>query len=61
MNQVARAKRIVTQLLGADRQPRTAIDKVDIETGDVSAMEVRHELGPKLESEGYRTRSRTRE
>ncbi|RZK95501.1 MAG: AAA family ATPase [Rhodococcus sp. (in: high G+C Gram-positive bacteria)] len=53
-DQVARAKRIVTQLLGPTAAA-TAID-VDIETGDVSAMEVRHELGPKLESEGYRTR-----
>ncbi|RYF47699.1 MAG: ATP-binding protein, partial [Comamonadaceae bacterium] len=53
-DQVARAKRIVTQLLGPTATA-TAID-VDGDTGEVTAMEVRHELGPKLASEGYRTR-----
>ncbi|SEB32906.1 FtsK/SpoIIIE domain-containing protein [Rhodococcus koreensis] len=53
-DQVTRAKRIVTQLLGPTAAA-TAIE-VDVETGDVTSMEVRHELGPKLASEGYRTR-----
>ena len=51
---VARAKRIVTQLLGASAEV-IAIDTVDA-GGEVSSFEVRHELGAKLESDGYRTR-----
>ncbi len=53
-DQVIWAKKIVSQLLG----PTAKVIAVDIasETGDVTSMEVRHELGAKLASEGYRTR-----
>ena len=51
---VIRAKRIVAQLLG----PSATVSAIDVsaDTGDVTSMEVRHELGAKLESDGYRTR-----
>ena len=51
---VGRAKRIVTQLLGPSAEV-IAIDTVDA-GGEVTSFEVRHELGAKLESDGYRTR-----
>ncbi|WP_210461575.1 FtsK/SpoIIIE domain-containing protein [Rhodococcus opacus] len=53
-DQVVRAKRIIAQLLG----PTATVTAMDVaaETGEVTSMEVRHELGPKLESDGYRTR-----
>ncbi len=51
---VARAKRYVGQLLGPTATV-TAID-VDTKTGEVTSMMVRHEIGSKLVSDGYRTR-----
>ncbi|RGP48694.1 AAA family ATPase [Rhodococcus erythropolis] len=51
---VARAKRYVGQLLGPTATV-TAID-VDTKTGEVTSMKVRHEIGSKLVSDGYRIR-----